>query len=181
MRASSAPPRLLRASAPLAVSLWTIPVHPTVFSAACKSCQPAGLQPAPCTFPRLQSLPVKASLGQRRRVASSSPAQSRPRPSQNHTSCFSPCLDLCHQANHLPNLSGQSYSQNQLAPNTLSASFLLTLFSLTAPQSSRSHPLNWTTTTPAEHNTHLPCALGLLRTVQRCLPSFRTPSQPSPT
>lgn len=38
---------------------WTIPVHPTVFSPACKKLQPAGLQPAPCTFPRLQSLPSK--------------------------------------------------------------------------------------------------------------------------
>lgn len=32
---------------------------------------------------------------------------------------------------------------------------LLTLFPLTAPQSSRSHPLNWTTTAPAEHNNNL--------------------------
>lgn len=164
MRASSAPPRLLRASAPLALAHWTIPVHPTVFSPpppACKKLRPAGLQPAPCTFPHLQSLPVKAS------PASVVGLLLLPlllhNPALDHLKSHeTPPLSwtFCHARQSLAqSVRTQSYTKH-LAPNTFTpASFLLTLFSLTAPQSSRSHSLNWTTARHRQSTTPTYCEL----------------------
>lgn len=91
---------------------WTIPVHPTVSSAACKSCNPQACNLRRAPSQHLQSLPVKAppapSLGCLL-LPPSPPAPSRPRPSQI-TRVSSPVLGLCH-ANLLPNLSGQSYTK----------------------------------------------------------------------
>lgn len=122
---------------------WTIPVHPTVFSAACKKA--ASCRPATCAvhLPTPSISSRQSSPGQRRRVASSSLSLLH-NPALDHLKSHQsrPLSEAFCHANHLPNLSGQSYSQNHLAPNTPSASLLLTLFSLTATQQGRSCPLN---------------------------------------
>lgn len=154
VRASSAPPRLLRASAPLALALDYSGAPDRVQSSLQKAatCRPATCAvhlPTPSISAR-QSFP-----GQRRWVASSSsPAQSRRRPSQI-TRVFSPVWTFATPITY-PICPGNLKTQNHLAPTPWPASFLLTRFPNSSSIESKPPAQLNNHAASAEHHTHLP-------------------------